>query len=84
MIKPVGKYLLVQKKPKPQNKIILSIENNDEPFEVTLLGKGNKSETEAEVGDLLLLAPYSGKMFDKNDEDHLLILDQDILGIVNG
>lgn len=82
MIRPVNKLMLVRIVPKPRAGLILTVSTNDEPFEVTLLGKGKGVELDAEVGEVLLLAPYSGTRFDKNDDEHLLVTDRDVLGVV--
>lgn len=82
MIRPVNKLMLVYVKPKPQKGLILTTTTNDEPFEATLIGKGKGVELDAELGDILLLAAYSGSRFDKNDDNHFLITDRDVLGVV--
>lgn len=82
MIRPVGKLMLVRIVPKPKAGLILTVSTNDEPFEVTLLGKGKGVELDVEVGDILLLAAYAGSRFYKSDEDHLLVTERDVLGVV--
>jgi len=82
MIRPVGKLMLVRVVPKPRAGLILTVQTNDEPYEVTLMGKGKGVELEAELGDTLLLAAYSGAKFDKTNEDLLLVTDRDVLGVV--
>lgn len=82
MIRPIGKNLLVKVKSSDKPSIILLTNNNDEPFEAVLIDKGNKADLDAQIGDVLLLVPYSGSRINVKDDLTLLITEKDVLGVV--
>ena len=82
MIKAIGKNMVVKRVPSEKKSLILSSVRDDTPFQATVVSKGKLVELEVEVGDVLLIAPYGGTPFDKNDEEHLLMSERDVLGVV--
>lgn len=83
MLKPLGKNILVRrlKEEKRQGRLILT--NEDVPFNALVIDKGSGVELEIEPGDTLLLVPYSGSKISTNmDDEHLLVIERDILGKV--
>ena len=62
--------------------LILTVATKDEPFEVVLVNKGSKVELDMQIGDTLLLVPFAGSKISKKDEEHLLVTERDILGVV--
>lgn len=83
MLRALGRNVVVKIKP-PEKKttLILTAVAKDEPFEVTLINIGNLVELDMKVGDTLLLVPYAGSKISKTDEEHLLVTERDILGVV--
>lgn len=82
MIRPLGKTMVIKRILPEKKSLILTTVRDDEPFKAVLVAKGKAVELEVEVGDTLLIAPFGGTAFDKNDEEHLLLIERDVLGVV--
>jgi co-chaperonin GroES (HSP10) len=83
MLRALGRNLLVKIKPQEKkSSLILNVTIKDEPFEVVLVNKGGGVELEVEPGETLLIVPYAGSKINKTDEEHLLVTERDILGVV--
>lgn len=82
-LKPVGKRLLVQKI-QAEKKGIIFVERTDDPYHATLIELGDKSEIKANVGDRLLMAPYTGIVMDGANKEQpiLLVNDNDVIGVL--
>lgn len=83
MLRALGYNILVKIKPiEKKSSLIITPQTKDEPFEVILVNKGKKVEIDVKEGDTLLLIPYAGSKISKADEEHLLVTERDILGVV--
>lgn len=83
MLRPVGKNILVKLKPLEKKSGLILPDSKDKPFEVIVVGKGDKVELEIEVGQTLLVAPYGGSRIDLNDsEEYYLATERDVIGII--
>jgi chaperonin GroES len=82
MLKPLAKNILVKIKPPEKKGTLILTSTTEKPFEAVVVSKGNKSELEIEIGDVLLLVPYCGSRISEDDEEHLLISEKDVMGVV--
>ena len=93
-IKPIGDRVLVQhieEKEQVRGGIIIPDSAKEKPQEakVIALGTGKKDENgkvtpcEVKVGDKVLISKYGGTEVKINNEEHLIISESDILGIVD-
>lgn len=83
MIKPLAKNMLIKKvkEEKPLSAIIVSTSVTG-PFKATLVSKGKLVDLEVEIGDTLLVNQFGAIQFDRDDDQHFLVTDREILGVV--
>jgi len=93
-ITPLGDRVLVKRrKPKEQTEggIILpeSAQEQSQEAEVIALGTGSTNEEgqkkafSVKVNDVVLISKYGGTEIKLNGEDHVLLKEEDILGIIS-
>lgn len=83
MIRPIGKNILVKRKPSEEKKGGLIVPQQwDEPFETLVVDIGNKADVDFFVGDVVLLVRFCGSRISKQEDGFLLITEKDILGVV--
>ena len=82
MIKPLAKNMLVKKIKEEKASLIIVSTSVTGPFKASLVSKGKLVDLEVEIGDTLLVNQFGAIQFDKEDEDHFLVTDRDILGVV--
>jgi chaperonin GroES len=73
-----GLYIPDAAKEKPQKGTVIAVG----PGRVT--DDGKRQALEVKVGDKVLFDKYSGSKIRIDDEEHLIIREEDILGIVEG
>lgn len=85
MLKPLGRNILVKRltEEKKPTLIITSV-TDSEPFKACVVDVGCKDESGVVIGDIVLIVPFSGSRIAKDDNDHLLVTERDLLGVVNG
>lgn len=82
MIRPLAKNMLIRKiKEESKSKIIVSSPKM-EPYKAILLSKGSQVDLDVEVGDVLLMSQFGAVQFDKSDDEHFLVTEREILGVV--
>jgi chaperonin GroES len=94
-IRPLGDRILVKRikeEDKTKGGIIIPDTAKEKPQEgkVVAVGKGKRSETgdlialEVKAGDRILFGKYSGSEVKLEGEEHLILREDDILGILEG
>jgi chaperonin GroES len=94
-IRPLGDRILVKRiKEEDQTKggIIIPDSAKEKPQEgkVVAVGKGKVTETgklaapDVRAGDRILFGKYSGSEVKLDDEEHLILREDDILGVLEG
>jgi chaperonin GroES len=73
-----GLYIPDAAKEKPQKGNVIAVG----PGRVT--DDGKRQPLEVKVGDTILFDKYSGSKIKIDDEEHLIIREEDILGIIEG
>jgi chaperonin GroES len=73
-----GLYIPDAAKEKPQKGTVIAVG----PGRVT--DDGKRQTIEVKVGDTVLFDKYSGSKIKIDDEEHLIIREEDILGIIEG
>jgi chaperonin GroES len=73
-----GLYIPDAAKEKPQKGTVIAVG----PGRVT--DDGKRQTLEVKVGDTVLFDKYSGSKIRIDDEEHLIIREEDILGIIEG
>jgi co-chaperonin GroES (HSP10) len=83
-LQPIGRSLVVQIKHAEKKGLLILARQDDEPRQARVMGVGDKVEAPIKVGDLVLLAPYSGNKIagGNEDEPYMLIGEKEILGIL--
>lgn len=82
MIRPLGKTMLIKKIEEETVGSLIVARSKNAPFKATLLAMGKECTTDAQIGDTLLVAPFGVVQFDQSDEDHLLVTERELLGVV--
>ncbi len=82
MIRPLAKNMLIKKIKEEKSSLILVSNPQKGPFKATLISKGSQVDLDVEVGDILLINQFGFTQFDKDDDEHLLVTEQGILGVV--
>ena len=94
-IRPLGDRILVKRikeEDKSKGGIIIPDTAKEKPQEgkVVAVGKGKTMETgkllapDVKAGDRILFGKYSGSEIKLDDEDHLILREDDILGVLEG
>ena len=94
-IRPLGDRILVKRikeEDKTKGGIIIPDTAKEKPQEgkVVAVGKGKRSEKgdliapEVKAGDRILFGKYSGSEVKLEGEDHLILREDDILGVLEG
>ena len=94
-IRPLGDRILVKRikeEDKTKGGIIIPDTAKEKPQEgkVVAVGKGKRSENgdlialEVKEGDRILFGKYSGSEVKLEGEDHLILREDDILGVLEG
>jgi chaperonin GroES len=92
-IRPLGDRILVKRvkeEDKSRGGIIIPDTAKEKPQEgkVVAVGKGKTSETghlltlDVKAGDRILFGKYSGSEVTLDDEQHLIVREEDILGVL--
>jgi chaperonin GroES len=92
-IKPLGDRILVKRikeEDKSKGGIIIPDTAKEKPQEgrVVAVGKGKMTETgyllvpDVKAGDRILLGKYSGSEVKFEDEEHLIVREDDVLGVL--
>ncbi len=74
--------MLIKKIKEEKTSLILVANPKQGPFKATLVSKGSQVDLDVEVGDVLLINQYGFTQFDKDDDEHLLVTEQGILGVI--
>jgi co-chaperonin GroES (HSP10) len=82
MIRPIGKQMLIKRLPVEIKGSILVAPTKNQPFKAQLLAMGKHVDLDVQIGDTLLVSPWGILQYDLEDEDHLLITEKEILGVV--
>lgn len=82
MIRPLAKNMLIKKIKEESKSIILVSNPKIGPFKATLISKGKDVELDVEIGDTLLINQFGYVQFDKDDDEHFLVTEREILGVV--
>lgn len=80
MIRPVAKSILVKKIKEEKKHLIIVTSTKSKPFKVEVMSMGKAVELDVAVGDTLLIT--SGYQYDENDEEHLLVTEREVIGVV--
>jgi chaperonin GroES len=94
-IRPLGDRVLVKRvaeEEKTKGGIIIPDTAKEKPQEgkVVAVGKGKTGDDgkivpmDVKAGDRILFGKYSGTEIKLNDEEHLIMREEDILGVVEG
>jgi chaperonin GroES len=94
-IRPLGDRILVKRikeEDKTKGGIIIPDTAKEKPQEgkVVAVGKGKMTETgklvvpDVKAGDRILFGKYAGSEVKLDDEDHLVLREDDILGVLEG
>jgi len=94
-IRPLGDRILVKRikeEDKSKGGIIIPDNAKEKPQEgkIVAVGKGKTSETghlvapNVKAGDRILFGKYSGSEVTLDDEEHLIMREDDILGVFEG
>ncbi|HZP46575.1 MAG TPA: co-chaperone GroES [Candidatus Binataceae bacterium] len=94
-IRPLGDRILVkriQEEEKTKGGIIIPDTAKEKPQEgkVVAVGKGKKNEEgtviplEVKAGDRILFGKYSGSEIKLDGEEHLILREDDVLGVLEG
>ena len=94
-IRPLGDRILVKRikeEDKTKGGIIIPDTAKEKPQEgrVVAVGKGKMTETgklmapDVKAGDRILFGKYSGSEIKLEDEEHLIMREDDILGVLEG
>jgi chaperonin GroES len=94
-IRPLGDRILVKRikeEDKSKGGIIIPDTAKEKPQEgkVVAVGKGKITETgklmapDVKAGDRILFGKYSGSEIKLDDEEHLIMREDDILGVLEG
>jgi len=94
-IRPLGDRILVKRikeEDKTKGGIIIPDTAKEKPQEgrVMAVGKGKMTETgklmapDVKAGDRILFGKYSGSEIKLEDEEHLIMREDDILGVLEG
>ena len=94
-VKPLGDRVLVQpleEKEVEKGGIIIPDTAKEKPQEgkIVAVGKGKANDAgkvvpvDVKVGDKILFGKYSGSEIKLNGEEHLIMREEDILGVVEG
>jgi chaperonin GroES len=86
-LRPVGECALV--KPEEQEEtttsgIVLPKTAKGKPQTARVIAIGDSGNGKVSKGDLVVFATYSGTKVDLDDEEHLILNSDDLLGIVEG
>ena len=82
---PIGKSILVQvKKPEDKKGIILMNKLKDEPIQVVVIRKGDKTEIPVSEGDIVMIPPFAGMNVKggTEEEPYLILDDQSVIGVL--
>jgi co-chaperonin GroES (HSP10) len=82
MIRPLAKNMLIKKIKEEKPSLIIVQTSITGPFKAVLISKGNQVDLEVEIGDILLINQFGPVQFDKEDDEHLLITERDVLGVI--
>ncbi len=82
MIRPLAKNMLIKKIKEESASLILLANPKPGPFKATLISKGSQIELDVEIGDTLLINQFGFVQFDKDDDQHFLVTEREILGVV--
>ncbi|MCB1133201.1 MAG: co-chaperone GroES [Verrucomicrobiae bacterium] len=93
-LKPLGRRVLVKRKDEEEKSaggIILPDTAKEKPQEATVVALGDGKNDEGEivefsvkVGDAVLISKYGGTDVKLDGVDHLIISENDILGVIEG
>ena len=82
MIRPLAKNMVIKKINEEKTSVIIISGSITGPFKAVLVSKGSKVELDVEIGDILLVDQFGYIQFDKEDDQHFLITERDVLGVV--
>lgn len=82
MIRPLAKNMLIKKIKEEKTSLILVSNPKQGPFKATLISKGSQVDLDVEIGDTLLINQFGYVQFDKDDAEHFLVTEREILGVI--
>lgn len=74
--------MLIKKIKEEKASLILISNPKSGPFKAILISKGSLVDLDVEVGDTLLINQFGYVQFDKDDDEHFLVTDREILGVI--
>lgn len=82
MIRPLAKNMLIRKIKEEKTSLILVSNPKPGPFKAILVSKGSQVDLDVDVGDILLINQFGYVQFDKDDDEHFLVTEREILGVI--
>lgn len=82
MIRPLSKNMIIKKIKEEKKSILVLSTAPTGPFKASLIAKGKQVDLDVEIGDILLVNQFGPMQFDKEDDEHFLVTDRDILGVI--
>jgi co-chaperonin GroES (HSP10) len=83
MIRPLAKNMLIKKVKEEKKSILILSTSTTGPFKAILISKGKQVDLDVEIGDILLVNQFGPMQFDKEDDEHFLVTERDILGAID-
>ena len=86
-LKPLGARALVkmvEREEQTASGIVLPDTAREKPQTAEVVAVGDTDEVKVGVGDVVVLAKYSGTEVKVDGEDHLIVDADDVLGVVGG
>ena len=86
-LKPLGARALVkmsEREEQTASGIVLPDTAREKPQTAEVVAVGDSDEVKVSVGDVVVLAKYSGTEVKVEGEDHLIVDADDVLGILEG
>jgi chaperonin GroES len=85
--KPLGDRALVklvEQEEQTASGIVLPDTAKEKPQTAEVIAVGAHEDVKVSVGDVVVLLKYAGTEFKIDDEEHLIVEGEDILGVVEG
>ncbi len=85
--KPLGNRALlklIEREEQTASGIVLPATAKEKPQTAEVVAVGAHEDTEVSTGDVVVIGKYAGKEFKLDDEEHLIVEGEDILGVVEG
>ena len=85
--KPLGNRTLlklVEREEQTASGIVLPDTVKEKPQTAEVVAVGTHEDTVVSTGDVVVIGKYAGTEFKLDDEEHLIVEGEDILGVVEG